>query len=287
MAQWTMGDVRITTIDETVVVFRGDHFFPKSTREEMAAVPWLGEPYITKEGRVRLVIRAFLIETPQTKIIVDTCFGNDKPRHWADASMLQTDFLGKLEAAGCPRESIDAVLCTHLHIDHVGWNTMWDGERWVPTFPNARYMFARTEFEHWQAHSEGEELTVFEDSVKPVFDAGLVDLVTTDHRVDPWISLTPSHGHTPGHVCVLVDAGGVRSIITGDSFHSPMQIARPDWGSVPDWDTAMGEKTRLRILGDLAGTDNRMFGTHFPEPAAGHIVREGDGYRFAPLDGAA
>lgn len=278
------GEARITPINETEVLFRSTIFYPDASIEALASVPWLGEPHVTEKGHIRLMIRAFVIETPLTRIVVDTCMGNDKPRDWAAANMLKTNFIEKMAAAGYPRETIDVVLCTHLHVDHVGWNTMLVDGVWRPTFPNARYLFARTEFEHCQAQEDAEDRVIFSDSIAPVVDAGLVDLVEVDHRIDQWVKLVPTHGHTPGHVSVLVGEGERQALITGDSFHSPVQVAFPQWGTVADHDMVASRRMRETILSDLSSSSCCMLGTHFPEPAAGRIIREGCGFRFVPLD---
>jgi len=282
MMGWTVGRVQVTPVEETVLLFPAESFLPAATRAELEAIPWLTEPYVTNDGVLRLIVQAFVVETPESRIVVDTCMGNDKPRHWPAANMLQTDFLSKLAAAGYPRESIDFVLCTHLHVDHVGWNTMLEDGRWIPTFPKARHLFARTEFAHWEAQQGEHDAAVFGDSVKPVVDAGLVTLVEVDHVVDSWVRLIPTPGHTPGHVSVQIDDQGERAVITGDTFHTPAQIARPDLASVPDHDKTMSIETRGRLLAELADTSTRMFGTHFPNPTVGTIVRDGAAYRFKP-----
>jgi glyoxylase-like metal-dependent hydrolase (beta-lactamase superfamily II) len=215
--------------------------------------------------------------------VVDTCLGNDKQNrripHWNDR---QGPFLRELVEAGYPRESIDIVLCTHLHVDHVGWNTMLADGRWVPTFPRARYLIGRAEFRHWTGDHGREDMRhVLSDSVLPVFDAGLVDLVETDHRIGDEISLLPTFGHTPGHVSVRISSRGEEALITGDFLHHPCQIAHPDWSSTADWDADQAHATRLRMYEGLAGKKVLVLGTHFAGATAGHIVRDGAGFRLA------
>ena len=228
-------------------------------------------------------IHAFVVETPTRRIVVDTCLGNDKQGRripgWND---LHGPFLADLAAAGYARESIDTVLCTHLHVDHVGWNTMKDGDRWVPTFPHARYLMGREEHAHWTGpHDRDDMRTVFADSVQPVFDAGLVDLVETDHRICEEISLIPTFGHTPGHVSVRIVSQGEEGLITGDFLHHPCQIAHPEWSSTADWDPAQAQATRERMYAALADRPVLVLGTHFAGATAGRLVRDGDGYRLA------
>jgi glyoxylase-like metal-dependent hydrolase (beta-lactamase superfamily II) len=198
---------------------------------------------------------------------------------------LDLPFLADLAAAGYPPESIDAVVCTHLHVDHVGWNTrLDDGGHWVPTFPNARYLFVRKEFAHWRsvaaAEPDGERAAVFADSVRPVDDAGLVDLVGDDHRVCDEVRLVPTTGHTPGHASVLIASGGEEALITGDFLHHPCQLARPDWAATPDWDKEMSTRTRHEAFARLADRGTLVIGTHFADPSSGHVVRDGDAFRL-------
>jgi glyoxylase-like metal-dependent hydrolase (beta-lactamase superfamily II) len=216
--------------------------------------------------------------------VVDTCIGNDKQRNIPTWANLQTTFLEDLAGAGYPRESIDTVLCTHLHVDHVGWNTMLVDGAWLPTFPNARYLMAETEWRYWDANEdEAEYGPVLADSVRPVFDAGLVDLVDAQHQLCDEVWLEPTPGHTPGHVSVRISSGGENALITGDCIHHPCQMARSDWSSSADYDAAQARSTRDALLDQYADGDVLIIGTHFATPTAGHIKRDGDCYRFAAL----
>jgi len=174
------------------------------------------------------------------------------------------------------------VVCTHLHVDHVGWNTMLVDGRWVPTFPNARYLMGRIEYAHWTGQRERDDMTaILADSVAPVWDAGLVDLVETDHRICDEVSLAPTPGHTPGHVSVRIASCGEEALITGDFMHHPCQIARPEWSSTADSDPDAARRTREAMLTGLAGTPTLVIGTHFAGRTAGRIVRDGDAFRLA------
>jgi glyoxylase-like metal-dependent hydrolase (beta-lactamase superfamily II) len=227
-------------------------------------------------------IHALVIETPTRRMIVDTCLGNDKQgRDVPGWNNLSGPFLRDLAAAGYPRESIDTVMCTHLHVDHVGWNTMKVDDKWVPTFPNARYLIGRREFEYWRDQTDRhEQQLIFGDSVQPVFDAGLVDLVETDHQVSPEVSLVPTLGHTPGHVSVCISSEGHEALITGDFVHHPCQMAHPEWAATVDYDQTASTATRRDVFGRLAGTPVLVIGTHFAGATAGHIVRDGDAFRL-------
>jgi glyoxylase-like metal-dependent hydrolase (beta-lactamase superfamily II) len=155
------------------------------------------------------------------------------------------------------------------------------GDKWVPTFPKARYLMGRAEFDYWRDQRENEELVeVFSDSVRPVFEAGLVDLVETNHRISPEVSFVPTLGHTPGHVSVRISSQGEEALITGDFIHHPCQMARPDWAATVDFDQSASTKTRRDMFAKLAGTPTLIIGTHFAGPTAGRIVRDGDAYRL-------
>jgi glyoxylase-like metal-dependent hydrolase (beta-lactamase superfamily II) len=288
MQRWRIGRVTVTKIVELEVTGGSRFILPQATYEEILPIGWLQPHFADERGRLKMSIHALVVETPDRRIVVDTCLGNDKQnRRIPTWNNLQGPFLADLAAAGYPRESIDTVLCTHLHVDHVGWNTMLvDGtngtKTWVPTFPKARYLMGRIEFAHWQSQRERDDMAaIFADSVKPVHEAGLVDLVENDHRVCDEISLVPTIGHTPGHVSVRIRSAGEEALITGDFMHHPCQIARPDWSSTADSDPHQARRTRERMLKDLSERPVLVIGTHFAGVTAGHIVRDGDVYRLA------
>jgi glyoxylase-like metal-dependent hydrolase (beta-lactamase superfamily II) len=282
MSKWRIGDVTITKIVELEATGGSRFLLPQATPETIKPIAWLRPHFADENGRLRMSIHTFLVETPDRRIVVDTCLGNDKEnRHIPTWNNLQTRFLDDIAAAGYPRESIDTVLCTHLHVDHVGWNTMKVGDAWVPTFPNARYLMGRTEYEHWTTVADRPDMRfILADSVTPVIDAGLTQLVETDHRVCPEVSLIPTVGHTPGHVSVRIASRGEEALITGDFMHHPCQIAHPEWSTNADTDRDRGIRTRLDMFEALAGTPTLVIGTHFAGATAGRIVRDGDTYRL-------
>lgn len=250
---------------------------PEATREAVLPIKWLAPHFMDDEGRLIMSIHALILETPDRTIIVDTCLGNDKPRGIPNWNMLQGPFLEDLVEAGYPRETIDTVLCTHLHVDHVGWNTMLVDDKWVPTFPNARYLMAEKEYQYWTEEADqGEYGDVIADSVLPVFDAGLVDLVPMDYQITDEICLEPTPGHTPGHVSVHIKSQGEEALITGDCFHHPCQIARPEWSSSADYNAEDGIVTRNSLLRKYTDEPILIIGTHFATPTAGHLKRDGD-----------
>jgi glyoxylase-like metal-dependent hydrolase (beta-lactamase superfamily II) len=284
MLSWRIGEVTVTRILELEAIGGSRFILPQATPEVIRDIGWLAPHFADETGRLRMSVHALVVETPGKRIIVDTCIGNDKQRDIPAWSNLQTNFLKDLAAAGFAPETIDTVLCTHLHVDHVGWNTQLVDGRWVPTFPKARYLIGRKEFEYWQAEEGGvehPERSPFHDSVKPVFDAGLVDLVETDHRVCPEVTLEPTLGHTPGHVSIQIRSKGEEALITGDFAHHPCQLAHPEWASSADFDKTASTATRRRVFQALEGSEVLVIGTHFASPTAGHIVRDGEAWRFA------
>jgi glyoxylase-like metal-dependent hydrolase (beta-lactamase superfamily II) len=281
--KWRVGEVTVTKIVELEVTGGSRFILPQATYEVVLPIVWLQPDFADERGRLKMSIHALVVETSSRRIIVDTCLGNDKEnRRIPTWNKLQTSFLADLAAAGYPRETIDTVVCTHLHVDHVGWNTMLADGRWVPTFPNARYLMGCVEYAHWTGQRDREDMiAVLADSVTPVWDAGLVDLVETEHRICDEISLLPTPGHTPGHVSVRIVSRGEEALVTGDFMHHPCQIARPEWSSTADSDPEEARHTRQAMLTSLAGTPTLVIGTHFAGRTAGHVVRDGDAFRLA------
>jgi glyoxylase-like metal-dependent hydrolase (beta-lactamase superfamily II) len=280
--RWRVGEVTVTKIVELEVTGGSRFILPQATPEAILLIEWLRPDFADERGRLKMSIHALVVETPSRRIVVDTCLGNDKEnRRIPTWNRLQTSFLADLAAAGYPRETIDTVICTHLHVDHVGWNTMLAGGRWIPTFPRARYLVGRVEYAHWTTQQELEDMAaVLADSVAPVWDAGLVDLVETDHLLCGEVSLVPTAGHTPGHVSVRIASRGETALISGDFMHHPCQIARPEWSSTADTDPLHAKHTREQMLTQLAETPTLVIGTHFAGRTAGRIVRDGDAFRL-------
>lgn len=283
MLQWKIGEVTVTRVVEMElpIPYHPEHTFLKQAEPEvLKTMPWLYPHFATPEGALILSIHALLVEAPGLKLVVDTCVGNDKARSMLRGQTLQTSFLQHLADAGFARESVDAVVCTHLHVDHVGWNTMLQDGQWVPTFPNARYLIGRKEYEHWNAVEDKEQQEIMADSVKPIFEAGLAETVEMDHRISPEIRLMPTTGHTPGHVSVVIESQGERAVITGDMMHHPCQVGHPEWSPEFDSDKEAATATRRAMLKDWADQPILVIGTHFAAPTAGHIRRDGASYRF-------
>jgi len=280
---WQIGSVCITAVVESVTTGISRFVLPQATPDSVEGRPWL-EPFLDSERRLLMTIQSFLLQDESGMTLVDTCVGNDKKRRFREWNDLHTGYLERLAEAGATPSQIDRVLCTHMHIDHVGWNTRLVNGTWVPTFTNARYLFSRTEWEQWRhepASGDPESGdTIIGDSVRPVFDAGLADLVETDHRVSDEIRLVHTPGHTPGHVSVFIESQGASALITGDMVHHPCQFEHPDWAASPDLDAEQSTATRRRVFSELADGPVLVLGSHFHAPTAGHVVRDGTAYRF-------
>lgn len=280
---WTIGRVKITKVVELETVGHTRFILPLAGREEILQLPWLIPHFATAEGRLKMSIHALVVETPTRRIVVDTGLGNDKKDRtvptWNDR---HGPFLDDLAAAGFPPDSIDTVLCTHLHVDHVGWNTCLVEGKWVPTFEKARYLFAETEYAHWRDHStEPDKAAIFADSVVPIIEAGRADLIASDASICEEITLIPTPGHSPGHVSLHIRSAGEEGLLTGDIAHHPCQMAHLDWSSTADSDPRQSAQTRRELFSRFADREVLVIGGHFD---AGHIKRDGDAFKFIAAD---
>jgi glyoxylase-like metal-dependent hydrolase (beta-lactamase superfamily II) len=276
---WDVGNVRITRVVEFVMPF-GVDFFAEATPEDVAAEAWLVPDFVDADGRYLMSLHTFVVESDGLRIVVDTCTGNAKDRPLIpEFDYQRRPFLDNLVAAGFAPDTIDIVVCTHLHVDHVGWNTrLVDGE-WIPTFPRARYLFGADDIDYW-AHAEDPlHAPAFADSVQPVIDAGLVDAVAADTALTRDVELRRTPGHTPGHLSVWI---ADRCVITGDVVHHPIQCRHPEWTARGDHDPDTARATRTRLLADAATTNALVLGTHFAGTSCGRVLSTDDGYRFVP-----
>jgi glyoxylase-like metal-dependent hydrolase (beta-lactamase superfamily II) len=283
MLSWTVGAVKITRVVEIEmpIAHSIEHpFLIEATPAALRRMSWLYPHFVDEQDRMLLSIHALLVEAPGLRLVVDTCVGNDKARGMLGKRALATPFLDHLAEAGWTPESVDAVVCTHLHVDHVGWNTRLVDGRWVPTFPKARYLIGRTELEHWQSVEEGEQPEILADSVTPILEAGLAELVEMDHVISPEIRLVPTPGHTPGHVSVLIESEGKRAVITGDMTHHPCQMGHPEWSPPFDSDGQASARMRRHMFEQWADTPILVIGTHYAGPTAGRVTRDGQAFRF-------
>ena len=246
---------------------------------------WMQPAALDAEDKLRICVQSFVVRTPHHTVLVDSCIGNGKDRPARPAWHQKTDdrWMGGLAALGLSVHDIDYVMCTHLHVDHVGWNTTLQDGRWVPTFPKARYLFAQTEYDYWQAEHAKTPNPVFADSVLPVVEAGRAELVGSDHGVGDHLRFLPTPGHTPGHVSVLLD--GTAGVISGDLIHSPLQARYPEMSIRFDTDMAASAVTRRAFLERFAETPAICCMTHFPSPSIGRMKRWGEGFRCEALEG--
>ena len=282
--RWTIGRVKITKVVELETVGHTRFILPLAGREEIRQLPWLVPHFATEDGRLKMSIHTLVVETPMRRIVVDTGLGNDKQHRtvptWNDRN---GPFLDDLTAAGFSPESIDTVLCTHLHVDHVGWNTRLEDGRWVPTFGKARYLFGADEYAYWRDHSTAaDKAAIFQDSVAPIVAAGHADLVASDARICEEITLIPTPGHSPGHVSLHIRSEGEEGLLTGDVAHHPCQMAHLDWSSTADSDPRQSAETRRALFSRFADRPVLVIGGHFD---AGHIQRDGDAFKFIAAGG--
>jgi len=278
--RWEFGGHAVTQIVEMEMPVSQRFLLHGADSEAIAALDWLQPHYVTTEGKLLSTIQAFIIDDGVNRIIVDTCLGADKRRALAIWSGLDGPFLANLAAAGYAAETITHVVSTHLHLDHVGWNTRRDNGRWVPTFPNARYVVAHQEWESWKDHQDSDQAEVIADSVAPLFEAGRVDLLDWNGPVTKSIRLVATPGHTNGHVSVAIEDGSRRILVTGDTMHHPVQIAHPEWGSPADADPEQARATRRRLVDDATNHDWLLLGTHFSRRPCGCVLARDGRRRF-------
>ena len=281
---WRIGEVEVARIVE-INAFEDDiaMLLPGGTAELVQRHGWLAPRFATPAGRMLISFQAFVLRSKGRSVMIDTCIGAGRQREYDVFCNLQSTFLEDLTAAGFPPHSITGVLCTHLHFDHVGWNTRLVDGKWVPTFPQARYYFGAREWEHWQhlKRTGGyHHLGHMEDSLDPVVAAGLVEFIGPDYRITEELSLIPTPGHTPGHVSVHIRSQGEEAIITGDMMHHPIQLALPAVHGNFDMDKELGAKTRLEFLARFADRNVLIIGSHFCDPTSGHIVRDGAAWKL-------
>lgn len=283
-----LGDIRIDRVLESEEPeFPLFTFFPDATVEALAPHRSWMEPRFLEPGTDKIIaaVQSYVVRTKHHTILIDTCVGNHKPRRfWPAWNMRESErYLKGLADIGVSVEQIDFVMCTHLHTDHVGWNTRLINGQWVPTFPNARYVFAKDEFTFWEElNKKGAKYSdgCINDSVLPVVDAGQADLVSSDFSLDDNLWIEPTPGHTPGHISIRLSSCGCDGVLTGDVMHSPIQCTFPDWGVAGDGDKDLARQTRKKFLDRYAETDTRILTSHFPSPSAGFIRRAGETFKF-------
>lgn len=284
-----VGDARVSPVIEIdAVPFPVAHAFEDIEPALIAANrDWLMPDHLSDDGAFALMSHhAWLVEIGGHRILIDPCVGNGRDRVIPAYDQLDTDWLDVLARAGAAPEDIDIVLCTHLHVDHVGWNTRRVDGRWVPTFPNARYVFSRAEAEFWSRELDGTLPTwalfnsnVYADSVQPVIDAGQAWIVDAPIAIHPALQLVATPGHTPGHVGALLDAGNDGVVFCGDTIHSPLQLADPGLQSRGYVDAAAALSSRLAMLDAAADRGWHLAPAHFRKDHTCRVRRTATGYR--------
>jgi len=286
MTQMRIGAAVAARVEETYEPnFDAVRFFPDwdpAVLQEHGA--WLSpDHYDPASGRLKLSVHSWLLKVGGKRILIDACVGNHKPRAarpwW---HMMDTPYLARLEAAGARPEQVDMVMCTHLHVDHIGWNTRLENGRWVPTFPNARYVFSREDYEHYLAIDQDPDqgpanLGSFRDSILPVVEAGLAQMVSGAAALDESLSVEPAPGHTPGTIAIKFESRGEKALFCGDILHHALQVYRPEWNSFACADALKARASRRRVLEHCAG-GALLLPAHFGEPFACRIESRGAGF---------
>ena len=282
-----IGEVTVQTVVESETPLLGTtELYPDLKPEQLLhELAWLTPRFRdAATDKFNMVIQSFVVRSAGKTILVDTCVGDCRKRKRAFFTDARWNWLDRLRDAGIAPEDVDFVLSTHLHVDHVGWNTQLVDGKWVPTFPNARYLFARPEYDYWVGEQGRLALARMgdytADSIVPVIEAGLADFVAMDHRIDGALGLLPTPGHTPGHVCLDINSGGKRAIIAGDILHTVAQCQFPEWSTFACIDPAASRAARQKFMAEFADTDVLLFFAHFLPPSAGYLRRERGAYRF-------
>ena len=277
--RWKVGSATITSVVESENDIPPGFLLPDATEQLVQQHPWLVPDWATADGLIGLRVQAFVVEIGGRTVLVDPCVGNGKTRGLPFWNMLEIPFLERLAEAGFVPGDVELVVHTHLHADHVGWDTHRVGDDWVPTFANARHLYTEAELDHARTFVfPGED--VYGDSIGPIFDAGLADVIEPDADLGAGLRLEPTPGHTPGHTSLWVESDGEAALLLGDFMHHPLQFAEPHLAEIADADAELARETRVRMLRGLARTRALVLGAHFPTRPAGRVVVDGDTWRF-------
>jgi glyoxylase-like metal-dependent hydrolase (beta-lactamase superfamily II) len=287
---FAVGDLTIhRVIESEAPLFDPLTFFPTLTPELLEQnQSWLKPNYVDPaSGQLVLCIQSYIVRTPHHNILIDSCVGNHKPRptHPFWSKMTSDRYEKNLAATGLTVNDIDFVMCTHLHVDHVGWNTRLENGRWVPTFPKAKYVFADRELAFWTEKERAEpgKQPWIVDSVLPIIQAGRQEVVTSQHELSDIVKLIPTPGHTIDHYSVRVGKTGAEAVIGGDMIHSPLQARYPELGMRADYDPNQAGQSRRTLFSQLCDTSTLLCTGHFPSPSSGRLTRWGDGFRYNPI----
>jgi glyoxylase-like metal-dependent hydrolase (beta-lactamase superfamily II) len=286
--KFTVGDFTIHRIIEQETTFlQANDALPTLTPELLAENrAWLQQiGALDTNDTLILCFQSYIIKTPHHTILIDSCIGNDKPRPLRPKWNMKTDdaYMRALAAGGFSVNDIDFVMCTHLHVDHVGWNTRLENGRWVPTFPKARYVFGKGEFDYWNKENAKAPVAPFVDSVLPVVEAKKAEIVTNDFSIGDHIRILPTPGHTPGHVAFTLGRAKDEAVFAGDLIHTPLQLRYPELSPKFDIDPVQAANTRRSFLERYCDTDTLCCTAHFPSPSSGKIRRHGNGFSCEPV----
>jgi glyoxylase-like metal-dependent hydrolase (beta-lactamase superfamily II) len=288
MKKLTIGDVTITSIIERDGPWRRPEdmfpaYDPEIGRRHLAEFD--PEVFDPASGKMVITYQTYVVRTPKHTILIDTCTGEDKG-YPPPMDFPKQPWLDGFKASGLRFEDIDYVFCTHLHIDHSGWNTVLRDGRWVPTFPKAKYIFHKREYAAWEESTKrGENRpggggNVWRYNCEPIVEAGQALLVEDDYQLDDTFWLTPTPGHSPCHCCVNIRSRGQQAVVIGDLMHHALQCREPDWSTIFDWDPAQAARSRRKFLNETAGTGRFVLPIHFPHPTTGLIEPDGERFRY-------
>jgi len=282
-----LGEISIErVVEQQAPIFEALEFFPTLSKELLEENrSWLQPTFLDPAtGKLVLCFQSYIVRTPHHNIMIDTCIGNHKPRPQRPMwNMLNSDRYEKgLVATGFKLSDIDYVMCTHLHVDHVGWNTRLENGRWVPTFPKAKYVFADRELAHWTERQQADPANHpwITDSVLPIVEAKRTEIVKSNHKLNDMVELIPTPGHTIDHFSVHVGGRGQQAVITGDMIHSPIQARYPELGMPVDYDSKQAGVSRRELFGRFCDTPTLFCMAHFPSPSTGRMTRWDDGFKF-------
>ena len=284
----TLGDLTIHRIVEQEGPFMPAQAFLTGLSDDVLAAnrAWLQPHALDADDQLIMCMQSYVVRTPHHIILVDTCVGNDKHRPNRPTWHMRSDdtYMRNLAAHGLRVEDIDFVMCTHLHPDHVGWNTKLLDGRWVPTFPNARYVFSKNEHTFWAAQHALKPSPLYQDSVLPIIEAQRADLVADDFALGDHTRLLPTPGHTADHFAVLFGRGRDLAAMTGDLIHTPLQARYPDLSCTFDIDPAQSARTRHAFLDRFCDSQTLCCTSHFPSPSVAKISRWGSGFACTPVE---
>ncbi len=284
--RWTVGDGRITSVVEAQTDgIPPGFFFPDADQAMIQRHAWLAPHFADADGRIGMRVQAFVVEVGDHLVVVDPCVGNGKTREmpfWNDQTW---PFMDRFEDAGFDRADVDMVVHTHLHVDHIGWDTHLLDGRWVPTFARARHIYVGAELDAQAADDGIDARRIRDDSIAPIFAAGLADIVEADTDLGSGLRLAPTPGHTSGHASLWLTSGDATALLTGDIIHHPVQCAEPGLSFVSDADTELARATREVALAAAIDADALVLGTHFPTLPGGRIAANGAVWRFEPEPG--